>query len=77
MGLGLGDIMKIKGAWEKFSAAHPRFVMFLKTTKEKGFPAGTVFEVSVTYPDGEKLATNLKVTEADLDLINTVSKLGK
>ena len=78
MGLGnIGDLMKMRSAWEKFSRSHPRFPQFLAAVKQKGVPEGTVMGVSVEYPDGSKLETNLRVTAEDLDLFESLSKIGK
>ena len=75
MGLGIGDFMKIKSAWDKFTRSHPRFPQFLNAVKTAGIPEDTVLGVSVTYPDGRKLETNLKVTAEDLDLFQELSKI--
>lgn len=77
MGLGIGDAMKIKGAWDKFTRNHPKFPMFLNAVKAKGIPADTVMGLTVEYPNGEKLATNIKITEQDLELFNEIGKLGR
>ena len=77
MAFGIGDALKIKGAWDKFTRNHPKFPMFLNAVKAKGVPADTVMGLTVEYPDGEKFATNLKITEQDLELIRELQKLGK
>lgn len=78
MGLGnIGDLMKMKSAWDKFTRSHPRFPQFLYAVKQKGVPEGTILGVTVEYPNGEKIATNIKVTAEDLDLFDSLSKLGK
>ena len=68
MGLGIGDLMKLKGAWETFQRNHPKFPAFLNAVKCKGIQVGTVIEIKVTGPEGESIETNLKVTEEDLKL---------
>lgn len=75
MALGLGDIMKVKGAWDKFTRNHPRFPQFLNAVKVKGVPEGTVIGITLDYPNGERLETNLKVTAEDLDLVETLKKV--
>lgn len=75
MGLGLGDIWKIKAAWDKFTRNHPKFPAFLNAVQTKGVPEDTVLGLTVTYPDGQKLETNLKVTREDLDLIEELRKI--
>ena len=75
MALGLGDIMKVKGAWDKFTRNHPRFPQFLNAVKGKGVPVGTVIGISIDYPTGERVETNIKVSEEDLDLVETLKKV--
>lgn len=74
MALGLGDVMKIKGAWDKFTRNHPKFPAFLNAAKAKGVYEGTVIGITITGPEGESLTTNVKVTEEDLELFNTLTK---
>ena len=75
MALGLGDIMKVKSAWDKFTRNHPRFPQFLNAVKGKGVPEGTVISITLDYPNGERLETNLKVSAEDLDLVETLKKV--
>lgn len=77
MGLGLGDMWKLKTMWDKFSRNHPKFPLFVNAVKQKGVPAGTVMGLSVVYPDGEKMETNLKITEEDLELFRELSQMKK
>jgi len=74
MGLGIGDVMKIKGAWDRFTRNHPKFPAFLNAAKAKGIVEGTVIGITVTGPEGETLTTNVKVTAEDLELFNTLTK---
>ena len=75
MALGLGDIMKVKSAWDKFTRNHPRFPQFLNAVKGKGVPEGTVIGITLDYPNGERLETNIKVSAEDLDLVETLKKV--
>jgi len=74
MGLGLGDVMKVKGAWDKFTRNHPKFPAFLNAAKAMGIKEDTIIEIAVTDPSGERITTNFKVTAEDLELFNTLSK---
>lgn len=77
MGLGLGDMWKLKTMWDKFTRNHPKFPMFVNAVKQKGVPEGTVIGLSVIYSDGEKMETNLKITEEDLELFKELSQMKK
>ncbi|MDO4488606.1 MAG: hypothetical protein Q4B67_05930 [Eubacteriales bacterium] len=75
MGLKFGDMMKMKGAWDRFCKGHPKFPMFLNAIRRKTVNEGTIISVSLEYPDGEKYATNLKVTAEDLELLRTLQEI--
>lgn len=68
-------IMKIKGMWDTFTRNHPKFPMFMQAVQRRGIPEGTVLEVSVKYPDGQVMDTNIRVTQSDLELVNTLRQM--
>lgn len=71
------SIFKIKAAWDKFSNNHPRLMPFFGAVNRKGITEGTIIEVSVTTPDGETIATNVKISQEDLDLFEEIKQLAK
>ncbi len=62
-------IMEIKQSMATFTANHPKFVMFLKNVFSNEIEPGTVIEISVQRPGMEKVTTNMKVQQSDLDLV--------
>ena len=74
MAMGIGDVMKLRGAWEKFTRNHPKFPAFLNAAKAKGIVEGTIIGITITGPEGETITTNVKVNAEDLELFNTLSK---
>ncbi len=76
MGINPAAIFKIKGAWEKFSANHPKFPLFLNAAAKSGIKEGYILELKVTSDTGETICTNVKLTEADMELIQTLKELG-
>lgn len=68
-------ILQLKAAWDKFSANHPKFGPFIKAVSAYGLQPGTVIEVSVTPPDGQTYMTNLKISESDLELFDSIKHL--
>ena len=71
--MNISEMMKIKGAWDTFSQNHPQFVKFLNYMSQTKIDEGTVFSLSVKRPDTDKeIKTNLKVTESDLELLETL-----
>lgn len=62
-------IMKIKQSIATFTANHPKFVMFLKNVFSEEIEPGTIIEITVQRPGMEKVTTNIKVQQSDLDLL--------
>ena len=78
MALGnIGDIMKIKQAWDTFTNNHPKFPAFLQAVKRRGIEEGSVVEVIITDPKGEKLETSIRVKQSDLDLVDTLKNMSR
>ena len=74
--MNISELMKIKGAWDTFSGNHPQFVKFLNYMSQTKIDEGTVFSISVKRPDSDKeIQTNLKVTESDLELVETLKAM--
>lgn len=71
----IGNMVKIAGAWNTFKKNHPKFPAFCKAVSNRALKEGTIFEITVMTPEGEKLETNLKVKSEDLELIRELSKL--
>lgn len=63
---------QMKALWEKFTANHPKFPKFLQAAAQSSIGAGTVIEVIITKPDGDTIASNLKLTEEDMELFGAL-----
>jgi hypothetical protein len=72
-------LMRLMSAKKKFTQNHPKFEAFVKAvfTKNDGITEGTVIEITVTRPGEQPIATNLKVQQADLELIDELKALIK
>lgn len=68
-------LFKMKGMWDKFTANHPKFPMFLRAVQQKGIQEGTILAMSVTTPSGEKIETNIKLTASDMALFEELKQL--
>ena len=68
-------LMKLRKAWGTFSGNHPKFAQFLGMLGREHITEGTVIGITVTYPDGRTLDTNMKVTQSDLELFNSIKTL--
>lgn len=69
--------MKLMSAGNQFKSSHPKFTAFLNTILSTGMPEGTIIEITVTKPDQEPITSNLRVTQQDLELVETLKELGK
>lgn len=76
-------LMKIKNSWETFVQNHPRFPLFLNAIKQSYqdqnpvFTDGTVIDLNITMPNGKTMATNVKLTESDLELFKEIIEMSK
>lgn len=75
--MDIGMMLKLGGLWAKFSKNHPKFPQFIKAVQKNGFKPDTVIDVKITYPDGNVVDSNLKITESDLAIIEELKKLKK
>lgn len=73
--MDISKLLQIKQAWSSFSQAHPKFVAFLNAVKQRGFPESSVIEISIKYPEGDTMKSNIRVTEADLKLLDILKNL--
>ena len=71
------QLLKIKSAWDKFQAAHPKFPLFLTNVIQGGMQPGTILEFQVTTPEGKTSRANLKITQEDLDLFQELKEIAK
>ena len=65
-------LMQLKTARRSFAMPHHKFPLFWKTVYRQGLVEGTVLEFKVTTPDGNVLTSNMKVSQADLDLLKQI-----
>lgn len=68
------DILKIKTAWSRFQAAHPKFPAFLKAASG-AVQDGSIIEVTIKTPEGKEIATNLRISREDMELIRELKGL--
>lgn len=76
MGMNPAAMMKVMGAVNTFKANHPKFMSFLNYVFVGGFPEGTVIEITVTKPGQEPITSNMKVTQSDLELFDSLKDVG-
>ncbi len=75
--MDFGMMLKLGGMWAKFSKNHPKFPQFVKAVQKNGLVADTIIDLKITYPDGNVLDSNLKISEEDLKLFEELKKMKK
>ncbi len=71
------QILTLKDKLNGFRHRHKGkgFVSFIKAARREGVPVGSVVDVKLTFPEGEAMTTNFRVTEEDLELIRMLVAL--
>lgn len=75
--MDFGMIFKLQGLWMKFCKNHPKFPQFVKSIQKNGIKADSVIDIKITYPDGNNVECNLKITESDLQILNELKSIKK
>ena len=73
--MDFGAAFKVKQVWDSFTANHPKLPLFINAVNQKGIGEGTIIDVRLTYPNGEKLESNLKLSAEDLQLLASLKDL--
>ena len=76
MAFNPADLFKVRAAADTFNRNHPKLIPFFGAVKDKAMTPGAVIEMAVTDPSGERIETNLRVQESDLELIKLLMELG-
>ena len=75
--MDITSLFKVKEAWAKFTATHPKVPAFLNSVKQKGFEEGQEIAIAVRYPDGTEFKTGIRVQKSDLELLELAKSLKK
>lgn len=62
-------LLKMKSMWDAFKKNHPKFPYFLQAAARDGFKEGNIIEINIKTTDGRVLASNIRLTESDIKLI--------
>jgi hypothetical protein len=71
-GMNPTQIFQFMGAWQKFTANHPKLPKFMKAVAAEGVKENTIIEISVTTPEGKTYCSNLKISQSDLELLEQI-----
>ena len=69
------ELFQLKSYFDTFKANHPKVLQFINVVASKGIPEGSVIEITVETPDGEKYNANMRVTQSDLEMIQKLKNL--
>lgn len=68
------DMMKLTNSMKKFQENHPKIFSFFAATRDD-YQEGSVIEISVTAPGGEKKTANLKLNADDMEAIEMLKNM--
>lgn len=68
---------QMKMLWDRFTANHPKFPKFLQAAMQSSIGEGTVIEIKITKENGDSIASNLKLTEDDMELFREMMNFTK
>ena len=68
-------LFTVKGLLGEFGANHPKFFPFLQAVAQAGAREGTVVEMTVTTPEGQKMESNLRLSESDIERIRLIREM--
>lgn len=70
-------LLQIKSLWDKFTTNHPKFPKFLQAVGTNGIREGSILEITVTTPEGEKISSNLRITAEDMELVENLKEISQ
>ncbi len=66
---------QMKALWDRFTANHPKFPKFLQAAAQSSIGEGTIIEVKITKPNGDEIASNLRLTADDMELFRELKTI--
>ena len=69
------SMMKMMKAKNTFTENHPKFVAFLSAAFFGGIEEDTIIEITVQKPGQNKMTSNIKVKQSDLELLQELKNL--
>ena len=69
-------LIKMKSMWDRFKNDHPKFPKFLQAVAGQRMEEGTIIEMNIIRPNGDTLATNIRLTASDIELLDQLKQMG-
>lgn len=73
--MNIQTLMTLNQSKSTFMENHPQVQSFLDDVNKRQPEVGQEVAIAVRYPDGTEYKTGVRVTEGDLDLLNTIRAL--
>lgn len=68
-------IFEIQNMWNRFTANHPKFPMFLQAVSGIKLNEGTIIEMQITTAEGKNISTNVKLNQDDVEMFRQLSEM--
>lgn len=72
--MDIKSILKYREILDQFAERHPKVPAFVNAVKSRSLPVGTVAEVTLTFPDGSSMKTNVRLQQEDIDILKIFEK---
>lgn len=76
MAFNPADLLRVRSAAANFNANHPKLLPFFNAARTKAMTPGSIIEIAISDPNGEKIETNLRVHESDIEFIKLLMEIG-
>ena len=73
--MDMSAVFKMQQYWNRFTNNHPKFPMFLNAVRNRGVEEGAICELAITYPDGTKMETNVKISADDIEIFRELGNM--
>ncbi len=74
MAMNFQSLLQIRNLWQRFTNQHPKFPAFLRAA-QPALREGSVIAFTITTPEGKTIESNLKITAADLELLESLKQI--
>ncbi len=70
-----GLVFELQKKWQTFTENHPKFPAFLRAVSSTELGPGSIIEISITTEEGKNIASNVKLTESDVQMLKEVAEM--
>ncbi|MGN0314444.1 MAG: hypothetical protein ACI4EG_06595 [Fusicatenibacter sp.] len=67
--------MELKNLRDQFACNHPKFIRFMEDLSSQTLQEGTIIEITVTTPEGKHMVSNLKLTDSDISMLESIHEM--